>query len=62
MSSSLSTSRRQFLKNMSLMAASMAMPNFLVPRANAEASQAVENGWKITGAQWGAVRAKIENG
>lgn len=62
MSSSLSTSRHQFLKNMSLMAASMAMPNFLMPRANAEVSQAVENGWKITGAQWGAVRAKIEKG
>ncbi|HGO5856248.1 TPA: trimethylamine-N-oxide reductase TorA [Mannheimia haemolytica] len=53
-------SRRQFLKNMSVMAAAVTMPNFLVPRnvfANEDLSQ-----WKVSGSHWGAMRAKIENG
>ncbi|HDL1293946.1 TPA: trimethylamine-N-oxide reductase TorA [Mannheimia haemolytica] len=53
-------SRRQFLKNMSVMAAAVTMPNFLVPRsvfASEDLSQ-----WKVSGSHWGAMRAKIENG
>lgn len=55
-------SRRQFLKNMSAMAATFAMPNFLVSQ-NAFA-QSAENltEWKITGSHWGAIRAKVQNG
>ncbi|AUI66045.1 MULTISPECIES: trimethylamine-N-oxide reductase TorA [Glaesserella] len=52
-------SRRQFLKNMSVMAGAMATSNFLV----AEKVFAKESSeWKITGSHWGAIRAKIVNG
>lgn len=54
-------SRRQFLKNMSIMASAFVMPNFLVPR-EAKANSTPVSEWKITGCQWGAVRAKVENG
>lgn len=54
-------SRRQFLKNMSIMAGAFAMPNFLVPR-EAKANSTPTSEWKITGCQWGAVRARVENG
>ncbi|EPY99754.1 Trimethylamine-N-oxide reductase [Mannheimia haemolytica] len=53
-------SRRQFLKNMSVMAAAVTMPNFLVPR-NVFASEDLSQ-WKVSGSHWGAMRAKIENG
>lgn len=53
-------SRRQFLKNMSVMAAAIAAPNFLIPR-NVFANENVSE-WKISGSHWGAMRAKIENG
>lgn len=54
-------SRRQFLKNMSIMASSFAVPSFLIPReVNAQNQSTAE--WKVTGCQWGAVRAKVENG
>lgn len=53
-------SRRQFLKNMSIMAGAFAVPNFLVPQ-KALANQNVSE-WKISGSHWGAIRAKIVNG
>ncbi|QIM67298.1 trimethylamine N-oxide reductase I catalytic subunit [Mannheimia granulomatis] len=53
-------SRRQFLKNMSVMAAAIATPSFLVPR-NVFANENLSE-WKISGSHWGAMRAKIENG
>lgn len=53
-------SRRQFLKNMSVMAAAVTMPNFLVP-CNVFASEDLSQ-WKVSGSHWGAMRAKIENG
>lgn len=53
-------SRRQFLKQLSVMAGAMAVPDFLVPRkAFAEAG---EGEWKISGSHWGAIRAKVLNG
>ncbi|OOH85019.1 trimethylamine N-oxide reductase I catalytic subunit [Pasteurellaceae bacterium 15-036681] len=52
-------SRRQFLRNMSVMAGAMATSNFLV----AEKVFAKDSSeWKITGSHWGAIRAKIVNG
>ncbi|MDY2948244.1 trimethylamine-N-oxide reductase TorA [Mannheimia varigena] len=53
-------SRRQFLKNISVMAAAITMPNFLVPR-NVFANENLSE-WKISGSHWGAMRARIENG
>lgn len=53
-------SRRQFLKNMSVMAAAVSLPNFLVPR-HVFASENLSD-WKVSGSHWGAMRAKIENG
>ncbi len=55
-------SRRQFLKNMSAMAATFAMPNFLIAQnAFAQSAENVSE-WKITGSHWGAIRAKVQNG
>lgn len=54
-------SRRQFLKNMSVMAATFAMPNFLVAKSAVENKQDLSQ-WKITGSHWGAIRAKVVNG
>ena len=51
--------RREFLKNMSLMGAACAMPNWLVAK-NLENEDITQ--WKITGSHWGAIRAKVENG
>lgn len=46
-------SRRQFLKNMSAMAATFAMPNFLIAQnAFAQSAENVSE-WKITGSHWG---------
>ena len=56
------SSRRRFLQNMSAMAASLAMPNFLIAREALANPDSPPDGWKITGCQWGAVRAKVENG
>ena len=60
--SSLEFSRRQFLQKMSLMAATLAMPSFLVPREAKANSTSTPDEWKVTGCQWGAVRAKVING
>ncbi|MFD0966062.1 trimethylamine-N-oxide reductase TorA [Seminibacterium arietis] len=54
-------SRRQFLKNMSAMAATFAMPNFLIAKS-AVAKQENLTEWKISGSHWGAIRAKVING
>ena len=51
--------RRQFLKNMSLMGAICAMPNWLV--AKEKGAEDITQ-WKMTGSHWGAIRAKVENG
>lgn len=55
-------SRRQFLKNMSVMAATFAMPNFLVPQKAFAKEGEDLTAWKISGSHWGAIRAKIQNG
>ncbi|QGM79957.1 trimethylamine-N-oxide reductase TorA [Otariodibacter oris] len=55
-------SRRQFLKNMSVMAATFTMPNFLVPQKAFAKEGEDLTAWKITGSHWGAIRAKIQNG
>lgn len=56
-------SRRQFLTSMSAMAATFAMPSFLVSK-KANAAEKIENinEWKISGSHWGAFRAHIKNG
>ena len=51
--------RRQFLKNISLMGAACAMPNWLVAKTSTDEDITQ---WKITGSHWGAIRAKVENG
>lgn len=53
-------SRRQFIKNISVMATALSMPNFLVAHTALGAENSSE--WKITGSHWGAIRAKVENG
>ncbi|TDQ57390.1 trimethylamine-N-oxide reductase (cytochrome c) [Mesocricetibacter intestinalis] len=53
-------SRRRFLKNISLMATAVAIPDFLVARKAFAESPREE--WKISGSHWGAIRAKIVNG
>ena len=60
--SSLEFSRRQFLQKMSLMTASLAMPSFLVPREAKANATTTPDEWKVTGCQWGAVRAKVVDG
>ena len=60
--SSLEFSRRQFLQKMSLMTATLAMPSFLVPREAKAKGTSTPDEWKVTGCQWGAVRAKVING
>ncbi|OBW93360.1 trimethylamine-N-oxide reductase TorA [Gallibacterium salpingitidis] len=54
-------SRRQFLKNMSVMAAVLGSPNFLVSRSVFAEEQNISE-WKITGSHWGAIRAQVKNG
>ena len=51
--------RRQFLKNISLMGAACVMPNWLVAKTSTDEDITQ---WKITGSHWGAMRAKVENG
>ena len=53
-------SRRQFLKQLSVMAGAMAVPDFLVSRK--AFAGAGEGEWKISGSHWGAIRAKVLNG
>ncbi|MDY4281635.1 MAG: trimethylamine-N-oxide reductase TorA [[Pasteurella] mairii] len=53
-------SRRQFLKNISVMAATFTMPNFLIAKNAIENTKISE--WKISGSHWGAIRAKVVNG
>ena len=60
--SSLEFSRRQFLQKMSLMTATLAMPSFLVPREAKANAATTPDEWKVTGCQWGAVRAKVVDG
>ena len=60
--SSLEFSRRQFLQKMSLMTATLAMPSILVPREAKAKGTSTPDEWKVTGCQWGAVRAKVING
>ncbi len=62
-------SRRQFLTSVSAMAATFAMPSFLVARkanaaqANGQAAgNALMDDWRLSGSHWGAFEARILNG
>ena len=46
--------RRQFLKNISLMGAACAMPNWLVAKTSTDEDITQ---WKITGSHWGAIHS-----
>ncbi|QLB12115.1 trimethylamine-N-oxide reductase (cytochrome c) [Bisgaardia hudsonensis] len=54
--------RRQFLKNMSIMSAALSIPSFLVAKQETNGSNVDVSSWKISGSHWGAIRAKVENG